>query len=154
ITQFYGIALDQANLNTIFGGAQDNGTDEFTGTTSWAQVIGGDGGLTRVDPTNPNTVYQELSNPQAINNQPVISLNISKTSGALNSFKPVATGIIATTPGGNPIVNFVAPYALDSSGDVLFGTDFLNLSTNQGTTWTQIGTPGTNNFNPGDVAIS
>lgn len=43
----------------IFGGTQDNGTEKFTrqtGTT-WTSVDGGDGGLTQIDPSNPNTIY-------------------------------------------------------------------------------------------------
>ena len=149
ITQFGGIALDPTSANIAYGGTQDNGTDAFSGTLSWLQIQGGDGGITRLDPTNHNQLYQEFEGG--------ITLQTSTNPTAASpTFTSISSGIKANTTGAPPapIVNFVAPYVLDSSGDILFGTDYLNLSTNQGGSWTQIGTPGTNGFNPGDSAIN
>jgi photosystem II stability/assembly factor-like uncharacterized protein len=50
----------------IFGGTQDNGTEQFkpsTGTTWNSFLDGGDGGLVQVDPSNPNTIYHTYAGP-------------------------------------------------------------------------------------------
>jgi hypothetical protein len=67
ITQFVGIATHPTDPNTIYGGSQDNGTEELQypgGSTSsllsWDLKAGGDGGTVRVDPVNPNVVYHEF----------------------------------------------------------------------------------------------
>lgn len=55
--QFQGVSVSPNGQ--IFGGTQDNGTEKFTpqtGTT-WTNSDGGDGGLTQIDPSNPNTLY-------------------------------------------------------------------------------------------------
>jgi hypothetical protein len=49
--QFTGIALDTTAYGTVYGGTQDNGTVETTGSLAWNEIGGGDGGFVRVDPT-------------------------------------------------------------------------------------------------------
>ena len=92
--------------------------------------------MTRVDPTNSQIVYQEYTG---------VSLRVSTDGGS--SFTSIASGIVANA------ARFYAPYALDASGGIYFGEDYLNFSSNHGASWTQIGSPGTNNFNPSDYAI-
>lgn len=55
--QFQGVSVSPNGQ--IFGGTQDNGTEKFTKQTGtvWNNVDGGDGGLTQIDPSNPNTIY-------------------------------------------------------------------------------------------------
>jgi hypothetical protein len=142
ITQFYGVAVDPTTGN-VYGGNQDNGEVKYTGPLGWNEIYGGDGGITRVDPTNPNIVYEEYVYGD---------LHISTNAGG--SFSSITNGIKHNNDSnGNPIVNFIAPYVLDNLGDIYFGTDYVNLSTNHGSSWTQIGTPGTNGFNTGDAPI-
>jgi hypothetical protein len=136
ITQFYGIAADTTVNNVVYGGSQDNGTVKYTGSSGWNQIAGGDGGITRVDPTNHNVVYQEYTN---------VSLYVSTQSGA--NLTPISSGIVGKTS------DFIVPYVLDASGNIYYGTNYLNFSSNQGSSWSQIGTPGSNNFNSGDAAI-
>ncbi len=137
ITQFYGIAADPTVNNVVYGGSQDNGTVKYTGSPSgWTQIYNGDGGITRVDPANHNVVYQEYIN---------VYLQVSTDGGS--TLKLITSGIKAKTE------DFFVPYVLDASGNIYYGTDYLNYSSNQGTTWSQIGTPGSNNFNAGDAAI-
>ena len=100
-------------------------TEKYTGSAGWNEIIGGDGGITRVDPTNHNDVYEEYAD---------VSLKISTNAGS--TFTSITSGIAANT------VNFYAPYVLDSTGNVYFGTDYLNFSSNHGSSWSQIGTPG------------
>ncbi len=57
ITQFTGIAVDPNDPNKIWGGTQDNGTNRTVGSTTWQHMVDGDGGQTRIDPTNPNIIY-------------------------------------------------------------------------------------------------
>lgn len=46
--------------NFVMGGAQDNGTNLYTGQKAWLQETGGDGGFTYVDPQNPNFMLAEF----------------------------------------------------------------------------------------------
>lgn len=46
--------------NFVMGGAQDNGTNLYTGQKMWQQETGGDGGYTYVDPQNPNFMLGEF----------------------------------------------------------------------------------------------
>jgi hypothetical protein len=143
ITQFTGIAVDPTTPNVAYGGSQDNGTEKYTGSTSWNLISFGDGGITRVDPTNHNTVYQEYS---------TVNLRVSFNGGS--TFSTITSGIqYNITSTGYENVNFYAPYVLDPSGNIYYGTDYLNFSSNHGATWSQIGTPGSNNFNPTDSLI-
>ncbi|MHB1425709.1 MAG: hypothetical protein ACYC3I_21280 [Gemmataceae bacterium] len=136
ITQFYGIAVDPTN-GAVYGGSQDNGVEKYTGALGWDVIEWGDGGIIRVDPTNHNVVYTELN---------VISLDVSFNGGT--SLTSITSGIKVQRKGDR-----IAPYVLDSSGDIYYGTDYLNFSSNHGTSWTQIGTPGTPDFNPNDAPI-
>lgn len=57
VTQYYSGALHpNAGNNVSLGGLQDNGTQRLSssGTGAGAQVVGGDGGFTHIDQTNPN----------------------------------------------------------------------------------------------------
>ncbi len=144
--QFYGIAVNPTpGANIAYGGSQDNGTEEYNGSSgaiitppAWARISGDDGGITRVDPTNPNTVYFE----------DIGYLMISTDGGATSNYVNYNMNGIA----GN--VPFDAAFVLDSAGDILYGTDNLNLSTDHGADWTQIGKPNTNGFNPTDGSIN
>ncbi len=150
ITQFEGIGVDTTN-GTVWGGSQDNSTEKYpgnpaSGDLSWTEIPAnyGDGGYTRVDPTNHDIVYQEYTG---------VAPRVSADGGV--NFQQISNGIAYNTDSkGNPIAQFYTPYVLDSSGDIYYGTDYLNFSSNQGSTWTAIGTPGTNNFNEDDNAIS
>lgn len=67
LTQFYsGISIDPANLNSGFGGTQDNGVQKYSGGLSWQYVYCGDAGRTAIDPANPNNVYVECTSSYPI----------------------------------------------------------------------------------------
>lgn len=61
ITQFYYGAVAPTGTN-YYGGSQDNGTLKASGTLSWTEILGGDGGATEVDFNNPNNIYMEYVN--------------------------------------------------------------------------------------------
>ena len=56
----YGAAINDAS-GVVISGAQDNGTNRYTGNPqAWTKnVIGGDGGFAASDPTDPNYFYGE-----------------------------------------------------------------------------------------------
>jgi photosystem II stability/assembly factor-like uncharacterized protein len=133
ITQFGGIALDPSNINTVYGGSQDNGTEKFTGSPVWNQVFGNDGGFVRVDFTNPNVVFQESQD---------ISLQRSTDGGM--TWNDATSGINYGDPH-----NFYVPYVMDPSNSsrLLLGTDRVYESTDSGQSWTAITAPGANGWN-------
>ena len=58
ITQFYkGFSINPSSVTTAVGGTQDNGTQLYSGSLGWDQVICGDGGATAINPANPNNVF-------------------------------------------------------------------------------------------------
>ena len=68
ITQFYYGAVNPTG--TVYaGGLQDNGTIRTTGSTSWGEIFGGDGGATEIDFNNTNNIYMEYVNLCLSSNQ-------------------------------------------------------------------------------------
>jgi len=68
VTQFYNVDVDNASpIYNVYGGTQDNSTlggpsrSKGAGGTNndWFVVTGGDGFVSRIDPTDPNIVYGE-----------------------------------------------------------------------------------------------
>jgi len=60
ISQFYAGAIDPSNPARLLGGTQDNSTVQTSGSPSaWGVILGGDGFVCLVDPTNPNLVLGE-----------------------------------------------------------------------------------------------
>ncbi len=57
ITQFYKIAGTEANSNLIIGGAQDNGSNRWTGGSNMVHYDGADGMDCMIDPNNSNIQY-------------------------------------------------------------------------------------------------
>ncbi len=138
--QFVGIstAVDSTGNLIVYGGNQDNGTVKYTGALGWTMILGADGGITQVDPSNPNLVYAEQQGK---------ALSVSTNGGT--KFKDITAGIVGINP------KFYAPYVQDASGNIYYGTDTLNFSTkqSQGGSWSAIGTPGQNGFNPTGAQI-
>ena len=60
--QFYKMGSDFNNTNRAMGGTQDNGTKEYSGTTTWTTRLGGDGGEVVFDYSNSNIIYGEYQN--------------------------------------------------------------------------------------------
>ncbi len=61
IMQLYRLGLSETDQDLLYCGAQDNGANQFNGT-SWAMVVFADGMECAVDPTNSQIVYASTQN--------------------------------------------------------------------------------------------
>ena len=83
VTQFYhGTVMPDGDA--YFGGTQDNGTllGEDGGLNDWQEILGGDGGWTAVDPSNPDIIFAETTN-----------LSLRKSVDGGETFTPATNGI-------------------------------------------------------------
>ncbi len=120
--QYYALGVSAADRNLIIGGAQDNGTNIRTGaTTTYTEVIGGDGFGVAVHPTNPSVLYGT-----------VYGSRVFRSTDGGTSFNEI-------TPNFGPDENrpFISPLTIDpTNGSVLYtGSNLLWKTTDGGTTW-------------------
>jgi photosystem II stability/assembly factor-like uncharacterized protein len=104
ITQFYDGSIHPTNPNFIIAGSQDNGTQQWTGTTSWQDIFGGDGADNAISSSNPDTHW-------AISFQ---RLEILRTTMAGALFVNATSGIDKTN------APFIARFEKCPSNDNLF----------------------------------
>lgn len=125
IMQFYRIAGTEGNQNLLVGGTQDNGSNKYTGSTTIQHILGGDGMDCMIDYNTNNTMYYSFQNG---------GLQRSTNGGVTN------TGI---QPGGSTGA-WVTPYAMDASNpNIIYGGySDVYRSTNQGNSWTNLGSDG------------
>jgi len=131
ITQFYYGAVDPSQ-SKYYGGTQDNGTLKSTGSTSWIEILGGDGGATEVDFVNPNTIYMEY-----------VNLAIFKTTNGGSSYFKAMNGIPTGSnywDGTTDRVLFIAPFVMDpnNSQTLYAGTYRIFKTTNGAANWTAV----------------
>lgn len=115
ITQFYYGAVNPTG--TVYaGGTQDNGTLRSTGSTNWAEILGGDGGATEIDFSNTNNIYMEY-----------VNLAIFKSTDGGSSYFKAMNGI-PTGPndfdGTTDRTQFISPFSMDpnNSTTIVAGT--------------------------------
>jgi hypothetical protein len=125
-TQFYAsFATHPTNPSVMMGGLQDNGVVRFDGV-NWTPVFGGDGGPCVFSP-NGNTV---LASNDARNVRRSVT-------GAAGTFTTVMGGwaFVADDRTG-----FMAPVAISKTNpeNMYSATDNIHISTNGGSTWTDI----------------
>ncbi len=128
VTQFYPGISSTSNGSQIMGGSQDNGTHLYTGSMFWNGFLGGDGGYTAINYSNPDIVYGE-------------SQWDSKGGGA-SLFRADPTHFEKRTTGiqtGDRAL-FLPPYVMDpvTPTTLYFGTHRLYKTTNEGTLWTAL----------------
>ncbi len=101
VTQMYGAAM-HPTVNVMIAGAQDNGTNRFSGNVlSWTKnVIGGDGGFCASDPTDSNYFYGESQ-----------YLGLGRSSNGGTSYTGITGGI--TEAGSMTLCNFMPFFMLD-----------------------------------------
>lgn len=127
LIQFYaGLSTSPIEDEIVFGGAQDNGSNRRnTASRTWSRVLGGDGGWTQVDQTNPARVFAEFQGTG----------NLYRSTNGGSSFSRSRTGIVGTDRHC-----FLPPYVIDPSDPniMLYGTHRVYLSTTGGGSWTPI----------------
>ncbi|MBC7834448.1 MAG: hypothetical protein H7Y88_05020 [Phycisphaerales bacterium] len=122
--QFYsGVSAHPSNPAIFLGGAQDNGTSRRMGSGAWDHVVGGDGGWTQIDRTNPLRMFAE-----------------SQGTGALSRSTDGGGGWVASGSGISGRNCFLPPYLIDPVNPqrMLYGTHRVYLSTNGGVSWSAL----------------
>ena len=120
MTQFVSFSQHATNANTILGGTQDNGspaTATATTSTSWGNVLGGDGGYNAIDPNSGNWF---ASNPDTGSG----TLNIQECSAGVNCNNSLFNVVVSSGSVGGDDGAFYFPYILDpqSTTTLLVGT--------------------------------
>lgn len=123
IAQMYRLGMSTSNASLVVTGHQDNGTNRLSGT-SWSQIIGGDGMECFIDRTNNNVMYGEVYNG-----------DFYRSTNGGGTFTNIVSGL--TGSGG-----WVTPWCQDPvvANTLYAGYSQVFKSTNQGTSWAQIGT--------------
>ncbi len=125
ITQFYPGTAQSGNASLILGGAQDNGTSLYTSSdspsTTWPNVLSGDGGNDIIDPANTNIQFAEADQG--------IYGTTNDWSSSSELFAPSSS-------------DWVPPLALVSTGGptLIAGGDVVYESTDGGSTWSSAAT--------------
>jgi hypothetical protein len=164
--QFYDICVNNGPTPYyVMGGTQDNGTDKWSGTTTWADGLGADGMVCNIDPTDGTTVYAEIQFGDhrkstssgvgffSINNgitgsgQWVTPVAQNPVNGDI-LFTETSSGMFRTTNGGSnwSLVTGNGAVWIDVSPvdpDLVWAVDtpsggVVRRSTNGGTTWTNV----------------
>ena len=120
LTQFVSISTHPTDPNVLFGGTQDNGSNERN-ATSWNMLVGGDGGWTGIDRNNPLTMYHAFQ---------YITPQRSDDGG--KNWHAITNGL---NPGDTNI--FYDPMAMDPTTPttLYFGTYRLYKTTTRGDAW-------------------
>ncbi len=120
MTQFVGFSEHPTNVNLLLGGTQDNGspaTGSATTSTSWVNVLSGDGGYNAID---PNTGNWFASNPDT----GAGTLNIQECSSGVSCTDSLFSVVVGSGDVGGDDGSFYFPYILDpqSTTSMLVGT--------------------------------
>ncbi len=123
VTQFYFGAVSPDG-KSYFGGTQDNGTllgTDDKGLNAWKNIVGGDGGFSAFDYTNPNTFYAAS-----------VDISFVKSTDGGVTFGSATGGI---GDGGL----FITPFAMDPSDPqrLWTGGDFIWRTLNGMARWTR-----------------
>jgi len=125
--QFYaGLSTHPSDPLFIVGGTQDNGTNRRnTSTKVWSEILGGDGGWSQIDRTNPQRVFACYQGTG----------NIFRSTTGGSGMVQISTGIAVSDRAA-----FFAPFAIDPSNPqrMLYATHRIYESVNGGTNWTPI----------------
>jgi hypothetical protein len=121
LTQFVSFAQHPSDPNTLLGGTQGNGSaasNQATTSSSWGNVLGGDGGFTAIDPNAPLDFY--ASNPDI----PPGGLDIQSCADGVNCVDGTFYMVVSSSDVGGDDGGFYFPYILDpqSASSLLVGT--------------------------------
>jgi photosystem II stability/assembly factor-like uncharacterized protein len=129
IIQFYaGFSTHPTDASIMLGGTQDNGTNRRADPPvggAWTQVLGGDGGWTQINQTNPLIAFGESQNTG----------NLSRSTNGGLSFSFAGSGIERSDRNC-----FLPPYVIDPVNPqrMLYATHRVYESLSGGTSWTPV----------------
>jgi photosystem II stability/assembly factor-like uncharacterized protein len=147
-TLFYpGLSFHPTDPAISFAGAQDQGVQKYSGTTTWNTVSNCDGGWTAIDQITPSNVYATCQTG-------IAQVLKSTASGNNGTFSAVMSGINA-----GDRVTFIPPMVMDPSHSqtLYYGTYRLYQTTNAASLWTPISpdlTPVPTDMNPPSGTIT
>ena len=125
IKQYYKMAWSPTTTTKVLGGSQDNGTDQYNGT-SWTRVLGGDGMDCMYDFTNANIAYAEIYYG-----------SISKTTNGSSFSNIVQSGGTGVNENGAWVTPMIMSPAASST--IYIGKSQVYKSINSGSAWTTVG---------------
>ncbi len=119
---YAGLSTHPTEDNVMFVGVQDNGTCRRLTTEYWILALGGDGGWTQLDQSNPQYVFAEYQGTG----------NLFRSTLGGGAFNYSGTGI-----DGNDRNCFLPPYLIDPANPnrMIYATHRIYLSTNRGSNW-------------------
>lgn len=122
IAQIYKMGQSTTDAQTVITGHQDNGTNLKNGAVE-SEVLGGDGMDCFIDEANDNTMYASIYYG-----------DYYRSNDGGNTFAGITSGL-----SGN--AGWVAPWKQDplNPNTIYCGYDQVFISTNQGSTWNQLG---------------
>jgi hypothetical protein len=147
MTQFVTFSIHPTDPNILLGGTQDNGspaTSTVLTSTSWGNVLSGDGGYNAIDPSAPLDWF--ASNPDL----PPGQLNIQECSSGVACHTQNFTTLVTSSTVGGDDGAFYFPYMLDpqSTTALLVGTCRVWRGPRAGGSYTAL----SNNFDTGSTA--
>ena len=125
IAQIYKLGLSASNSGRIVTGHQDNGSNLSNGT-AWSEIYGGDGCDCFIDWGNNNTIIVSYVNG-----------DFNRSTNGGSSWTNIVTGLTGSAAWVAPIVQHPT-----QQNTYYCGYNHVFKSTNQGTTWTQLGSIG------------
>ncbi len=127
VSEFEYLTQDWGSARWLLGGTQDNGTNRWTGPSTWEHVQDGDGGDCGTNRANPQTVFHTFQNG---------SIERSGAKGNWGSW----TNITPSRPAGEGAGLFYVPFeASASTGDsIAVGGQALYVSRNNGAGWVRL----------------
>jgi len=134
VGQIQGIGPLPPSGSKLIAGFQDNGTQIFSGTPGWFFAETGDGGFALFDQQDPTYAYHTF----ASSGGPVISMSTDGGS-TWNAGTPTVNLRSALTGASDRGATFYPPLASDpgTAHRVLFGAQFVYVSTDGMLTWNQ-----------------
>jgi hypothetical protein len=130
ISEYEYLAQDIGSPRRLLGGTQDNGTNRFTGSSTWEHVQDGDGGDCSSNRSNSAIVFHTFQNGAA---------ERSTTGGAWGSWTNVTP---PRAVGEGPGLFYVPFESSATNGDtVAMGGLALYVSRNNGGAWTRLAFP-------------
>ena len=110
MTQFVSFSVHPTDPKTLLGGTQDNGSPATASagtSTSWLNVLGGDGGYNAISPATSTDWF--AANPDV----PPGNLNVNYCGSGINCNNVLFTPVVRSSQVGGDDGSFYFPYMLD-----------------------------------------